>query len=391
MKKLQKGNESGSDSEASGVMVAASIATSNISRKHALCFAGIVFIFLTGTSIAAPFQNLDFEQAVIQPPPTNYVPFDAFLPIDAAAALPFWTAREDTSTLTALWGAPVALDETSVALVSTNSIVVDSPKPLQERFSIAMTCWSGAFAPYYRTASISQVGDVPVGSRSVEFLVGSGIRQPTVSLNGSVLRTFKQSATTLVADVSAFAGTTAELKFECNGTGYFMGENSFYLDGISFSPNPIPVLSIVPSSTNLLICWSASLTNYVLETTPSLSAPATWTTVTKLSIKVTDCSVWQLLQHQAKPSSDCEVIKKRASRSSPMLDVRCSISVFRSPGTRVGLKSEAILYRFIVGQLCDSISKSNAEAALIKLHLASEVVTLLAIVGCLEDRITAPL
>jgi hypothetical protein len=216
------------------------------SRLHAIV---TLLVVGTGGVFAGPFQNLDFESAVIQAAPPNYVPWDAYQPIDAAAALPFWTAREDNFISTALWGDAVSLDETSVALVTPSSQI---DRPIQGSYSIQLSAWADIGAPYFRTASISQVGDVPIGTRSIQFLLrsppqaGSVQANPAVSFNDVAISVFPQSKNgdviTMVGDVSAFAGLTAELKILCDGAfgSDFLHENHFDLDAISFSPNPVP-------------------------------------------------------------------------------------------------------------------------------------------------------
>jgi hypothetical protein len=249
--------------------------------------SSMLLILMAARAVAAPFQNLDFEQAVLQTAPANFVPWDARTPIDAAAALPFWTAREDSQVLTAVWDDSGALDQTSVALVRTKFLAVRPP--LDGQYSVHLTSWAGAFAPYFKVSSISQIGDVPAGTHSIRFLLQAGFEPPylsgpAVTLNGQAIRTSQLSMTgnvaMMIGDVSTFAGTTAELEFQCDGAGKYIGENFFTVDDISFSPAPAPILSIITSSTNISVVWPASLTNYVLETTSNLASPATWTTVT---------------------------------------------------------------------------------------------------------------
>lgn len=206
------------------------------------------FVVVTQGAFAGPFQNLDFESAVIQAAPPNYVPGDAYDPIDAAAALPFWTVREDNTICNAIWGQPAALDETSVALVDTRY------SPIQGNYCVQLYAYADAPSDLFHFASISQVGNLPLGTKTIQFLVSSppvagGMIEavPTVSLNGVAINLFAQSTSggivTMVGDVSAFVSSLAELKIQCIGTSGLPGtesENIFDLDGISFSPNSIP-------------------------------------------------------------------------------------------------------------------------------------------------------
>jgi hypothetical protein len=211
------------------------------------CFVATSFCLLRSV-YGQGFQNLDFEDAVVQDPPPNSVPTgDAIYdPIDASAALPYWTALEDNTVCTAIWGAPNALDETSAALVSDAPIAGD--------FSVMLSSYTDAPSNLFKTASISQTGYVPEGTRSIKFLIGSPSQagplnaNPVVMLNGTVINTFQQSTSggvaTMVGDVSAFAGKTAQLTFQCSGAGLPSDENYFILDSISFSSSAVPEPSV---------------------------------------------------------------------------------------------------------------------------------------------------
>ena len=96
------------------------------------------------------FANLDFEQATIASAPAGYTPSDAVNQISATSALPGWTVSEDGTTCTAIWGSPVALDETSVALVS------GIYSPIQGNYSVQLTAYEDAPSGLYRSSSISQ-------------------------------------------------------------------------------------------------------------------------------------------------------------------------------------------------------------------------------------------
>jgi hypothetical protein len=193
------------------------------------------------------FLNLNFEQASIVPAPAGYTPPDAWNPISASSALPYWTIREDGSAMTAAWGSPVSLDETSVALAS------GSYTPIQGSYSVQLSAYADAPAGFYRDSSISQTGFIPVGTQSIQFLITSPFQagaiqaNPTVSLNGTPISLFRLSQAggviTMGGDVSAFAGTTGTLSFLCEATqgGRFpANENIFNLDDIRFSPQSVP-------------------------------------------------------------------------------------------------------------------------------------------------------
>ncbi len=202
---------------------------------------------LSQTVSGQGFVNLNFEQASIAPAPPGYTPSDAYNPISAASALPFWSVSEDSTISTAVWGSPGALDETSVALVSGGY------SPIQGNYSVQLSAYANAPSGYYRSSSISQTGFIPIGSLSIRFLIASPFQagsiqpNPIVTLNGApiALREMSQSGgvITMAGDVSAFAGNTATLAFLCAATpgGTFpANENYFNLDDIQFSPSSVP-------------------------------------------------------------------------------------------------------------------------------------------------------
>ena len=201
----------------------------------ALLFAASLF--------ADDFQNLDFSQGTSQPPPVNYVPANAFIAISAAAALPHWTVVEDTTVCNAIFGLP-PLDETGVALDTVNGIPGKS---------VVLSAFSVVGPPYYKSASISQIGSVPFDARSIRFSivvdsgsVGAPIL-PTVTLDGVNINYFPlgpptNGVTMMAGNVSAFADTDAELKFQ---EGLVPPESQFYdarvwVGAISFSSAPAP-------------------------------------------------------------------------------------------------------------------------------------------------------
>jgi len=193
------------------------------------------------------FANLNFEQATIASAPGGYTPSDAVNPISATSALPGWTVSEDGTICTAIWGSPVALDETSVALVS------GSYSPIQGNYSVQLTAYADAPSGLYRSSSISQTALVPAGSQSIQFLIaspsqaGSVQPNPIVTLNGTPISLSEISQSggviTMAGNVSAFANTTATLAFLCEATtggGYPANENYYNLDDIQFSPSSVP-------------------------------------------------------------------------------------------------------------------------------------------------------
>jgi hypothetical protein len=228
-----------------------------------------VVLFLSSIAAlqAAPFENLNFESAQIASAPANYTPGDAFDPISAASALPFWTAEEDNTVCTAIWGQPNALDETSVALVNPTSSS-QFGGVIQGKYSVVLTAMPEAPPGYFQTASIFQTGDVPLQAKSLTFLMqGAYGPAPIVTLGGTPINlvALSQNGTvsTMAGDVSAFAGQTLELKFLCQGVSGAspVGESGFELDNVNFSPVAIPE----PSPYAAMIAGTALLGALILR------------------------------------------------------------------------------------------------------------------------------
>jgi len=211
---------------------------------------GLGMLLAVGDAVGqGTFQNLDFEMATITPAPTGYTPFDAYPPVSAADALPYWTVREDSTVCTAVWGAPVALDETSVTLLNGSYY-----PSLQGIYTVQLYAYADAPPGLFHSASISQTGLVPAGTHSIQFLIesppvaGGGVQaSPAVALNGTLINIFPVSTSggvvTMAGDISAFAGTTAELNIQCagiSGAPFNLMENIFELDAITFSSNTVP-------------------------------------------------------------------------------------------------------------------------------------------------------
>ena len=214
-------------------------------------FVAISLFILWQNAHGQGFENLNFEQASVASAPPGYTPGDAFNPISAANAFPYWTVREDGTICTAVWGTPSALDETSVALVSAGN------NPIQGNYSVQLTAYADAPSNLYHNSSISQAGFIPVGTRSIEFLIASPLPvgfqvNPIVTINGISINISPVSTTggviTMAGDIGAFAGTTATLTFLCEATqggGFPANENSFNLDNIQFSTAAVPEPSTV--------------------------------------------------------------------------------------------------------------------------------------------------
>ena len=197
------------------------------------------------------FQNLGFENTTI---PVGTPPSTPGMDVLFSAAFPGWTGTVNGAVQTTALYNSVALSQAKFALIGPGSPVGGSS--IDGNYTAILNTHS-LFEP--AEVSLFQTGLVPSNALSLRFLgtVPAGLFQGTLSvsldqtpLSLSVVQEFG-SYGLYVADVSAFAGRTAELRFT-DSVGVF-GNSDFYLDAISFSPNAVPE----PSTWALLALGSA--------------------------------------------------------------------------------------------------------------------------------------
>jgi hypothetical protein len=176
---------------------------------------------------AAPFQNLDFEEAVVTGPPGSLLP--------ASELLPHWTVSPNTAGLFyALWcagrGCISVHDSGStlsgVPIEGVFSAVLQGPNELDT-------------GPVY----IEQMGDVTADLIELRFLGFYG-GTLEISLNGGDIPLTPVGtmgpATILQGDVSAFSGMNAALRIGSSGPGW--GGPPVVVDAVNFVPEPSTAL-----------------------------------------------------------------------------------------------------------------------------------------------------
>jgi len=207
------------------------------SLRNAALFFALQILTLVGASLsvnAAPFVNLDFEQASVIP-----VGSDPRL-IQAGPAFPGWTARLGSSTLSTVYHDFDGIGEGAVALYDHAANDLGIPL-LQGQYMAALL---NDITPAL-SASLEQVGDVPTGSRSLHFLTSRTLLPPLVTVNETTLpltllaSNIHTETSEWGVDVTGFAGTAAALRFSTTRTGPPSGP-IFGLDDVRFSPSPIP-------------------------------------------------------------------------------------------------------------------------------------------------------
>ena len=197
-------------------------------------------------ALSAPgqgFVNLNFESARPAPFMSNGTTYSSF-----ATAFPGWVGYFGTTPAANVLLNDYTLGSSGLSLMNQPAGQFGGP------ISNYTALLQGGGAPFFADVALAQTGVVPDGTRSLHFLSSSTFGYPVnpfvVTLNGqpvsvSILQDFPSTFPTLhefVADISAFANRTAELRFtQPHGPS---GENNFFLDNIAFSPNPVPEPSV---------------------------------------------------------------------------------------------------------------------------------------------------
>jgi hypothetical protein len=195
------------------------------------------------------FTDLDFESAALVP-----IPGDPYSRVYFGPALPGWSGFAGTNQLNAVLYDNTFLESAGVAVVDTN--FPNNPGlVIQGDFTVLLQAGNllGVDPLTPVNVSLSQTGLVPPTTRSLSFLAGSN-GSFTVSLGGTDLNLISfpvanENYDLYVADVSAFAGQTAELTFTVLAHNPSVHSINLYLDDIQFSSDPIPE----PSGLTLLL------------------------------------------------------------------------------------------------------------------------------------------
>jgi len=196
---------------------------------------------------AQPFQNLDFEDATLVP-----IPGDPYNRVDFSLALPGWSGFSGTNQLNAALYDNIFLDSTGIGIMDSNFAFLGGV--IQGNYTVFLEAGDqlgGGTVP--ASASLSQTGLVPTGTKSLSFLAATaGVF--TVSLGGVTLNLVSspvagQSYSLFQADISAFAGQTNALTFTLFPDDPRQNNTALALDDIQFSTTQVPE----PSSLSLLV------------------------------------------------------------------------------------------------------------------------------------------
>jgi hypothetical protein len=196
--------------------------------RNALCAAATGLA--AHASSQSTFQNLNFEQAAAYVTPTPVGSWGGF--IDPGLAFPGWT----TGNAVAFYN-DLSLGAPAVCLMGPNFPSAAGYSSLQGSYSVLLQ--------YFGTTPggaplLSQTGLVPADARSINFLARPDKRDVTVSLAGVNIPLVAISGGRLAGDVTAFAGTNAQLTFSTIVPSNAGAGAWAYFDDIRFSSSPTP-------------------------------------------------------------------------------------------------------------------------------------------------------
>ena len=204
------------------------------------------------------FVDLNFEAATLVP-----VPGSGGLFVEFPQAFPGWSESPGAKTTYALYDT-AAIDSTAISIMDTNPYPIASSFDgvvIQGEYSAILAAGLGSNnAP--TDVTLSQTGMVPVGTESLQFKaneLNSGAFTVTLgdqTLSLTVLGT-GTNYTLYGANVSQWAGQTADLAFTELAENPHRDDQYLVLDAIQFSPEPIPEPSVIGlfSISGLYLCW----------------------------------------------------------------------------------------------------------------------------------------
>jgi hypothetical protein len=221
-------------------------------RKGIVC-ALVLYLGCSSIGWAQTFQNLDFEAATLVQTGSGF---------SFTNALPGWSGFSGTNQLNAVLYNTIFLDSTGIAIFDTNaSFVPLGGQLIDGDYTVFLEAGVQLGSDLASAnVSLSQTGLVPTGTKSLSFLAATN-GPFAVSLGGVPLNLISSPVpghTYMLyqADVSAFAGQTAELDFTVFAENPYNNRlRSMLLDDIQFSPDVIPE----PGSLSLVVVGILSL------------------------------------------------------------------------------------------------------------------------------------
>lgn len=215
-------------------------------------FAAVLFC-LAESDFAQTFTNLNFERASLVP-----VPGDPYSSVQFPQAFPGWTGTVGGVQQSLAEYDGLFLDSAGIAIINSNfSITASSPYYgyaaslglIQGRYTAILQSGLTLGAnPQPADTTLSQTGLVPIGTQSLLFEAYEAFDQSypflVVTLGGQTLSLVTISNalnyTLYGANVSAWAGQTAQLSFTLLAENPHVNNEYVSLDAIQFSTQSVP-------------------------------------------------------------------------------------------------------------------------------------------------------
>ncbi len=208
--------------------------------KRVFIILGFAAIFSAFASAQAQstFQNLAFESANLPAlPPGQYGGL-----VDINVAMPSWNAYLGGNSISQVNHNGITIGSASVDILGPHHFSSDI---LQGKYTVVLQAGIDRFSSGFQfvSAAIAQTGIVPATAQSLQFRVSSNpdgflVSFATSSLSPVLLGTGANYQLYGV-DISSFAGQSGELRFTAptlENNPY----NTFFLDAIQFSVQPVP-------------------------------------------------------------------------------------------------------------------------------------------------------
>lgn len=190
------------------------------------------------------FQDLDFESATLIP-----VPGDPYGGVQFAQAFPGWTNTiVGAIDANALYD-NMFLDSAGISIIDKNSPYGLGAEVIDGRYTAILQSGLGytSNGAIPTDTTLSQTGLVPLGTESLQFKANEWFDSSgtfAVTLGGQTLSLTVLGTganyTLYGANVSQWAGQTAQLAFTVFGENPHVNDESLFLDDIQFSSQSVP-------------------------------------------------------------------------------------------------------------------------------------------------------
>ena len=197
--------------------------------------SGIILLSISARA-QTPFQNLDFESAQV---PDVYDSFNPYAPF--SEAFPGWVGYFGTNPVSQAFVNTVSLGKYNISILGHNDS--SGHGPMEGNWTAVVQAGSQFPVPGPLPTTLAQTGFVPVGTLSVQMLVRGNlptdVNNMAVSLGGQPVTMRPLQTGFYGADISQFAGQTAELRITVLPTPGSPNA-TVMLDHIVFSPLAVP-------------------------------------------------------------------------------------------------------------------------------------------------------